>query len=354
MTKFNPPIRLSLDGDALVQNWRQLARLSGNAATGAAVKANGYGLGAREVVARLSGAGCCDFFVAHWAEAVAIADIIPAEQICVLNGVSETDLPLAKELGAVPVLNSPKQIALWKMAGAGRCHVMLDSGINRLGIGPEQIDAALFNGLDIDILASHLASADQDVAQNSTQLHRFKQMATGISARRLSLANSAGIMLGSDYHFDLTRPGLSLYGGIARPGMDKFIKPVVHISAQIMQVRELPAGDPVGYNATYICSENLRVATAAIGYADGYLRGFSGKGSVYFGGLLLPVIGRVSMDLITIDASQATGLQEGDWVDIAYDLPEASHASGLSQYELLTGLGRRSDRSWLSAGQVTQ
>ncbi len=354
MTKFNSPIRLCLDGDALVQNWLQLARLSGNAAAGAAVKADGYGLGAREVVQRLSGAGCRDFFVAHWAEAVTIADIIPAEQICVLNGVSETDLTLAKELGAVPVLNSPKQIALWKMVGARRCHVMLDSGINRLGIGPEQIDSGYFDGLDVDILASHLASADEDVAQNSVQLHRFKQMATGISARRLSLANSAGIMLGADYHFNLTRPGLSLYGGIARPEMDKFIEPVVHISAQIMQVRELHAGDPVGYNATYTCTGSQRVATAAIGYADGYLRGFSSKGSVYFGGSLLPVIGRVSMDLITIDASQATGLQEGDWVDIAYDLSEASHASGLSQYELLTGLGRRSDRSWLSVGQVNQ
>ncbi len=346
------PIRLRLDGDALTHNWQQLAKLSGNAATGAAVKADAYGLGAREVVRRLSDIGCRDFFVAHWSEAKAIADIIPANQISVFNGVSEADLKVAQELGAVPILNNPNQIALWKQIKGGRCHVMLDSGINRLGIGPEQIDASLFDGLDIDILASHLACADEDVAQNKAQLDCFKQMATGIKAKRLSLASSAGIMLGSSYHFNLTRPGLSLYGGIARPEMDTFIKPVVHISSQIVQLRELNAGDPVGYNATYSCTKKTRVATAAIGYADGYFRGFSNKGSVCFGELSLPVIGRVSMDLITIDASQATSLQEGDWVDIAYNLPEASRASGYAQYELLTGLGRRSDRSWISADQI--
>ena len=346
MTEASSPVRLRLDGNALVDNWRTLARLSGGAATGAAVKADGYGLGAREVVRRLSNAGCQDFFVANWAEAAAIADIVPPGQISVLNGVADSDVAFAKQLGAIPVLNTPEQIARWKAGGGGRCHVMLDSGINRLGIGPEQIDATLFDGLNIDILMSHLASADEDVPQNASQLARFDEMAAGIGCNRKSLANSAGIMLGSDYHFDLTRPGLSLYGGIAWPEMADLIRQVVYISAKVLQVRMLNAGEAVGYNATYSCPAAMRVATLAIGYADGYLRGFSGAGLVSHNGQTLPVIGRVSMDLVTANVTTAPDIQEGDWVDIAYGLMQASQQSGLSQYELLTGLSDRFERIW--------
>ncbi len=153
-------------------------------------------------------------------------------------------------------------------------------------------------------------------------------------------------MLGADYHFELTRPGLALYGGIARAEQVGHIKTVVKPQAIVLQVRELGAGAPVGYNATHRCDQSTRVATLAIGYADGYWRGFSGKGIVRFGGIELPVIGRVSMDLVTVDASAVAHLNEGDWVEVDYDLPEASLLSGMSQYELLTGLGARSERLW--------
>jgi alanine racemase len=344
--EFSPPLRVHIDGDAIVSNWKTLTRFSGTAATGAAVKADGYGLGAREVARRLYAAGCRNFFVAHWAEAAKLVDIVPAGQIAVLNGLTGNDVQLARELGAVPVLNTPAQVADWKAAGGGRCHVMLDTGINRLGIGPEQIDGALFEGLDIDILASHLASADEDVAQNVVQLQRFLAMSANISAKRRSLANSAGIMLGADYHFDLTRPGLSLYGGIARVDMAPFIKPVVQIETKILQIRQLNAGDSVGYNATFNCPTPMRVATAAIGYADGYWRGFSGKGTAVCDGVELPLIGRVSMDLVTIDATAAPSAKEGDWLAIGFDLRHASAVSGMSQYELLTGLGKRYHRQF--------
>ena len=346
MAEASSPVRLRLDGDALVANWRALAKLSGKAKAGAAVKADGYGLGAREVVSRLSKAGCQEFFVAHWAEAAAIADIVPPAQISVLNGVADGDVAFARQLGAIPFLNTPDQIARWKEGGGERCHVMLDSGINRLGIGPEQMNAAMFDGLDIDILASHLASADEDVPQNGRQLTQFAQMGHGIEARRRSLANSAGVMLGADYHFDLTRPGLALYGSIARPEMAEFITPVVSIATKVLQIRQLPAGNPVGYNATFISDKPTGVATIALGYADGYLRSFSGKGAASFGGVTMPVIGRVSMDLVTIDASGLSGLAEGDWVEIAYQLNNASEQSMLSQYELLTVLGSRFDKLW--------
>jgi len=340
------PLRLKLNGRALVDNWRALDARSDDAACGAAVKADGYGLGAREVVSRLSAAGCEQFFVAHWGEIAAISGIIPAKQIAVLNGYCDDDGADSRYSGALPVLNSPAQVAAWNDAGGGPCHVMLDSGINRLGFGPEQLTQAGLHLLDIDILMSHLASADEDAAQNESQQKRFDEMSAGISYCRRSLANSAGIMLGSDYHYDMTRPGLSLYGGIPRSEMTEFIKPVAAIEARVIQIRDLPAGAPVGYNATYKTSEAMPVATIALGYADGYLRGFSGKGSASFGDAHLPLIGRVSMDLVTLDARAAPDLRAGDWVSLDYDLPEASQISGLSQYELLTGLGHRFDRVW--------
>lgn len=342
--KITAPVRLKIDGEALVSNWRALSNASGKASTGAAVKADGYGLGAREVVKRLSDAGCQDFFVAHWAEAVAIADLVPAEQISVLNGVTKDDLSVALSLGARPVLNNTAQIMRWKAAGGGRCHVMLDSGINRLGLGPEQISTELFDGLDIDILMSHLASADEDVPQNAAQLALFRLMQANIVHQRLSLANSAGIALGSDHHFDLTRPGLSLYGGVPRAELKNTIKQVVQIEAQILQVREVQAGQHLGYNATFKCLKNTQIATIAIGYADGYLRAFSNIGCCRYKEIELPVIGRVSMDLVTIDVSDCANISEGAWVEIDYNLPQAAAVSGISQYELLTGLGRRFDR----------
>lgn len=345
MTDFAPPLRLHLDSEALIANWRYLQG-QGDAACGAAVKANAYGLGAREVVTRLRDAGCRDFFVAHWGEAAAIADLIPPEWISVLNGIDTGDIAAARALGAVPVLNTPKQVEMWKVAGGRRCHVMLDSGINRLGIGPEQMSADLLSGLDIDIAMSHLASADEDSPQNARQLALFHELADRVDAKRHSLANSAGIMLGRDYHLDLTRPGLSLYGGIARGEMDGGILPVAHLSSRILQVRQLQAVDAVGYNATYVCTGPTRVATLSIGYADGYLRSFSGKGTAFAGDISLPVIGRVSMDLVTVDISAAPDSAEGDWLDIGFDLPSASAITGFSQYELLTTLGNRYQRIW--------
>ena len=346
MIEFEPPLRMTLDGDALVANWRFL-EAQGSAACGAAVKADGYGLGAREVVTRLRDAGCRDFFVAHWNEAAAIADLVPAAWVSVLNGITAADIPLVRQLGAVPVLNTPQQIQLWKASGGGACHVMLDSGINRLGIGPAQADAALFDDLDIDILMSHLASADEDSEQNAAQLATFAHVGRDIPAKRRSLSNSAGIMLGVNYHFDLTRPGLSLYGGIARPEMAGSIQPVVRLSARILQIRQLQAGDHVGYNGTFTCPMQMRVGTISIGYADGYLRAFAGNGSASDQKRKLPVIGRVSMDLVTIDLSTSRDLNEGDWVEMNYDLADASQATGLSQYELLTNLADRFEKRWI-------
>jgi alanine racemase len=346
VSAFAPPLRLRLDADALVHNWKALARLSGSARTGAAVKANAYGIGARDVVPLLWEAGCRDFFVAHWGEAEALADLVPANCLSVLNGVVPDEIAAARSLGAVPVLNTVDQIAAWKAAGGGRCHVMLDSGINRLGIAADQSDSGLFEDLEIDILMSHLASADEDCEQNSAQLRDFSRRAAGINAARKSFANSAGILLGTAYHFDLTRPGLALYGGIARAELRPTIKQVAFPSARILQIREHAAGSKIGYNATCVTQRTTRIATLAIGYADGYLRGFSGQGTVLYGGRSLPVIGRVSMDLLLVDVTAAPDICEGAFLDVQLALDVAADQSGLSQYELLTGLGGRYERVW--------
>lgn len=337
------PCRLSLDASALVHNWRLLAAMSGGAACGAAVKADGYGLGAQAVTRHLAAAGCRDFFVSSWREAAALAG--GGLTIVVLHGARAEDMPLATTLPwARPMLNTAGQVARWRDAGGGPCDVMVDTGMHRLGIAPSDIAAGLLDGLDIDTLASHLACADEDVAMNEAQRARFAALAGRTAARRMSLANSAGIALGAGYRFDLVRPGVALYGGVPRAELGA-IRQVATPEAQVLQVRRVAAGGAVGYNATWLAPADTRVAILNLGYADGYWRGFSGQGQARAGDRVLPVIGRVSMDLIAVDCGDAD-VAEGDWMALDYALPRAAAASGMSQYELLTGLGARFDRMW--------
>ena len=346
VTKSLLPLRLELDGDALVANWRWLNARSGPAACGAAVKADGYGLGAVEVSRRLAAVGCADFFVTTLAEAEQLLPAIGGASISVLHGLgahSSGDFPDRIR----PVLNTPLQVRRWREAGAGRpCDVMVDSGMNRLGLSAEDVASGLLDGLVIDVLMSHLACADEDVAMNARQRARFVELAARIPARRLSLANSAGICLGQGYAFDLTRPGLALYGGVPRGEGAGHIRQVARVQAQIVQRRRISAGDVVGYNASFVAADAMELAILNIGYADGYLRGFSGTGRGRIDDLELPVIGRVSMDLTAVDVGLRPDLREGDWVELDYDLPAAASQSGLSQYELLTTLGARHARSW--------
>lgn len=339
------PHRLRLDGDALVSNWRVLAAMSGSAACGAAVKADGYGLGSGEVAARLAGAGCTDFFVATWAEALALDRL--GASVSVLHGVRAADMSVALEAdNARPVLNTIHQVRRWREAGGGACDVMVDTGMNRLGLRPEDVRAGLLDGMQVETLMSHLACADEDSPANARQRATFAALAGRTGARRMSLANSAGIGLGPDYAFDLTRPGIALYGGVPAAVFEGRVRQVVTPEVQVLQRRLVPAGESVGYNAVWTATADTEIAIVNLGYADGYLRCFSGKGSARVGDLTLPVVGRVSMDLTAIDVSAAPDLAEGDWVAIDYALPHAAALSGLSQYELLTGLGARFDRIW--------
>lgn len=340
-------MRLVLDGAALEANWRALDRLSGKAGAGAAVKADGYGLGAREVVARLSAAGCHDFFVAHWGEARALSGVVTPDRIAVLHGVAPGEEATALGSGAVPVLNSAEQVARWRECGGGTCHVMIDTGMSRLGLDWRDDIAGLCAGLDIDLCLSHLASADEDSALNDVQRQRFEQTRQQVKARRYSLANSAGIMLGDGYHFDCTRPGLALYGGIPCAVLVEAIRPVMRLEARVLQVRNVRAGDSVGYGATFVAQHDMRTATISLGYADGFKRALSAIGGFLANGRHLPLLGRVSMDLTCIDIGAAPDLQEGDWIAADLDLPRAEAMTGISQYEWLTQIGRRFDRVWV-------
>lgn len=337
-----PPLRLRIDRDALKSNWQALDRLSGTARAGAAVKADAYGIGARQAVPVLLDAGCQDFFVAHWSEAAGILDLLPAPSIAVLHGLQgEADAAYAIATGVKPVLNSASQARRWLEAGGGVCDLMIDTGMNRLGVPMSQIGDEVFARLDVDVLHSHLVSAEEDTPLNARQCGRWREAVAAIAHRRRSLANSAGIALGSDYHGDLTRPGISLYGGVPRAEMAPLIRQVARPEALIMQVRQVEPGETVGYNATFTAVAPMRVGTISLGYADGYLRCWSGKGRFRAAGHELAVLGRVSMDMTVVDLSDAADLGEGDWITADYALPEASAASGLSQYELLTLLGSR-------------
>ncbi len=345
MTDWKPPSRLRLDGDALVANWRWLAAQSGPAACGAAVKADGYGTDAVGVVARLAAAGCRDFFVATWGEAKALGTLPDGVALSVLHGVRTEDMAFADLAGTRPTLCTVEQIIRWRPTGRP-CDVMVDTGMNRLGIAVRDVLAGALDGLNLNTLMSHLASAEDDTPQSREQLLAFRELVGKTSASRMSLANSAGICLGPDFAFDLTRPGLALYGGTACKAARGTMQQMAFPEAQILQRRRIVAGDQVGYNATFTATAPMDLAILNLGYADGILRAFSGKGVAQAGGAELPFVGRVSMDLIALDVTAAADLREGDWVEIAYDLPEVSARTGLSQYELLTNLGQRFARVW--------
>ena len=336
-----PTLKLDIDRQALADNWRTLDRLSGSASAGAAVKADCYGLGVHHCVPALRDAGCESYFVAHWSEVEPLLGLVPAEQIAVLHGpLTQEDAAFARATGVRPVIDTVRQAALWRDGGGGPCHLMVDTGINRLGISQSEAGDEAVQSLKVEVLLSHLACADEDSDMNARQLAEFQQVIPHISHKKASLSNSAGIALGSDYHFDLTRPGLALYGGVPRTELAPNIRQVAFPRAAIIQTRTLRAGDTVGYNATFTAPSEMRAGVLSLGYADGILRAWGG-GAFEHEGRKLPILGKVSMDMIVIDLTNAPELGEGDWVSLPYYLPDAAQQTSVSQYELLTILGQR-------------
>ncbi|QLH13235.1 alanine racemase [Paracoccus pantotrophus] len=333
---------LVIDLAAVVANWKALAAKAAGARAAAVVKADAYGLGADRVAPALYAAGARDFFVALASEGQAIRPLLPEDaRIFVLSGHMEG----ADLAGLIPLLNSPEQFFRDRaLRPRGPFGIQLDSGMNRLGIEPGEWAAIRAEALAADpaLIMSHLACADEpDHAANAQQLAAFRAMTEGVAVPR-SLAATGGILLGPDYHFDLVRPGIGLYGG--EPFGDA--QPVVTLGLPVIQVREVRPGESVGYGYAWTAERPSRVATVAAGYADGLAR--DGKLSLWAGEHACPVIGRISMDLITVDVTDLPDVPAAlEILNARQGVDALAALSGTIGYEILTSLGRRYERRWL-------
>jgi alanine racemase len=352
-TDAAPQAVLQVDLPAIVENWRLLCRRHPSGAVAGVVKADGYGLGAGAVGRALAAAGCRHFFVAQLAEGLALRDALGAgPMIGVLGG-----FPPGADAGAylVPVLNSLADLDAHAAAGrladeAWPAILHLDTGMARLGLPLDELgrlagDAHRLRGLDILYVMTHLACADTPAHPlNQAQRSRFAAACAALPAMPRSLANSAGIFLGPDFASDLARPGCALYGINPTPGQPNPMRQVMRLLVPVLQLREVAADVPVGYGASWTAPAPTRIATIAAGYADGYPRSLSNKGEGWFDGRTLPLLGRVSMDLITLDATTAPELRPGDMVEMmGPNLPPdlLAERAGTIGYEMLTSLGAR-------------
>ena len=346
------PATLSVDLGALARNYRTLERMSGRPVH-PVVKANSYGLGAEACAGRLLAEGARSFFVARAAEGVALRPVLgPEPTIYVLDGLHG---PAPEEYRAAnlrPVINQPAQLQAWLGSGGGACGLQIDTGMNRLGFRPEDAPES-FDGLEL--VMSHLACADDPAEpMNRRQRDAFASASTRYPNALKSFANSGGCFLGPDFAFDAVRPGVCLYGGGPEGRPDDRIAPVATLSAQIVQVRDVPAGETVGYSRGYLAETPVRIATCATGYADGVLRSYGARpgkpaGQVFVAGELRPILGRVSMDVCAVDV---TGLDVavGDSVELygANRLLDAAAAdAGTISYELMTNITPRVPRRYV-------
>jgi len=355
--------RLTVDLDALARNFAVLREAAGGAEIAPAVKADGYGLGAVEVSLRLWAEGARAFYVARLSEGEALRAALGerAAVIYVLDGVTEADCHRLIAAELTPVLNSIPQVAIWSShAGAEQLPAALhiDTGMNRLGVTVAEAawlaaDPARLGGVDVALVISHLACASQpDHPLNVLQLKRFSEARALFPTARASLASSAGIFLGPNFHFDQVRPGICLFGGGPEDRPDPRIAAVATLEAPILQVRDVPAGESIGYGAEFVAEAPLRVAILGVGYADGVMRRSHPRGLVWFDGAKRRLLGRVSMDLIAVDVTGCAAARPGAMVEIigpSLPVDEAASLAGTTSYELLTRLSSRAERRYPGA-----
>jgi alanine racemase len=333
--------RLTVDHAAIVENWRFFKKAAPAAAVSAVVKADGYGLGSAGASRALAQAGARVFFTATFAEALLVRKALgEGPQIFVLNGPSEADAENFVGAKLTPILNSLEQIKLWNARGPAGMHI--DTGMNRLGVGPEELPHAAMAVKDVSLalVMSHLACAsDVKHAMNATQLKRFIDAATLFPKAPRSLASTGGVLISPDYHFDLVRPGIGLYGSGGLDAGNPTLAAAATIEAPILQVRDVAPGETFGYGATFTAQNKMRTATVALGYADGYLRSLGGRGYGFLGGAVRPILGRVSMDLIIIDVTGCAEAQPGAMVEFLVPnvkLDDIAARAGTATYEILT------------------
>lgn len=352
---------LTIDLSAIVANWRALCARHPSGPVAAVLKADAYGLGAEAVAPALLEAGCRHLFVAHLSEAVALRPLVPeGVLLAVLNGVTEGSEAVFLAERIVPVLNDLGQLRRWSAAAsrAGRTLPALlhvDTGMSRLGLPPSEVavlreEPGLLSGLDLLFVMTHFVSSEvPEDPLNALQVERFRVARASLPRVPASLANSSGVFLGPLGASDLARPGAALYGINPVPGRPNPLRCPVSLDAPVLQVREIGAGETVGYNATWRSRRPSRIATVAAGYADGYLRALSGRGVAHVRGRTVPMAGRVSMDLLTFDITDAPGIEPGTTLRLlGPELPPDALAemAGTNGYEILTSLGRRYARRY--------
>jgi alanine racemase len=361
---------LTVDLTALVENWKLLSARLRPARCAAVVKADAYGLGADRVVRALLRAGCREFFVALVEEGIRLRETLqedwPADaRLHVLHGAlpgCERDC-LAHDL--VPVLNSLDQIERWQALARAETRVLPaaiqgDTGMARLGLSALELarldaEPVRLDGIAPTLVMSHLASAEESANPiNLQQLQRFRGLRARWPQALGSLANSSGVFLGPEFHFDLARPGAALYGVAPTAGAPNPMRPVARVQGRLIQWREVAAGQGVGYNHTWHAQRASRIATVSVGYADGYLRSLSGHAQLRFHGNTVPLVGRVSMDTVTVDVTDvpAEHLHPGalfDLIDEVQDINALAAQAGTNAYEILTSLGPRYRRHYLES-----
>lgn len=347
---------------AVAENYRTCRRLAAGAVVSGVVKADGYGLGAAAVTRRLLTEGCDTFFVARLEEGIAIRPLAPKARIFVLDGPRAASAPAFVTHNLTPVLNSLDQIAVWTKAAHGRdAAVHFDTGLSRLGLPASELSVLAAEakqqgaGFNLVLAMSHLACADDPSSpMNAEQLSRFRAGLAQLPPVPASLASSGGILLGSDYAFDLVRPGIALAGGNPQSGRPNPFAVTACLTGRILQRRRVDKGDSVGYGATFRVERPTSLATVALGYADGLMRALGNRGAGAIAGRKAPVVGRMSMDLVTLDV---TGIPDdltmpGADVEFLGDtvlLEDMAQAAGTAAYEILTSLGRRVRRVYEGA-----
>ena len=357
---------LSVDLAAIVANWQALCRRGAPGAVAAVVKADAYGLGAARVARQLYAAGCRHFFTAHLSEALPLRPLLPQGMLAVLNGPLPGTEPDYLAHHILPVLGSLDAIDRWTALARreGRALPVLlhvDTGMNRLGLDAAGLatlaaDPPRLAGLELRYLVTHLVAAEMpDDPANAAQLARFAAACAALPQAPRSFANSSGLFLDARFAFDLARAGAALYGINPTPGHANPMRVPVRLNARILQVRNVPAGATVGYNATWRAARPSRIATLGIGYADGWRRALSGRlpaaWPADFDGAPVPLVGRVSMDLTTCDVTDHPALGPGDWLELMGPRcppDEVAEAAGTNAYEILTGLGPRVVRTYVT------
>jgi alanine racemase len=362
---------VSIDLDAIRDNWAKINQASGRAECAGIIKADAYGLGLEPIMRTLASVGCRTYFVATIDEGRRARLVQPGATIYVLDGLLPGAEPNYTGFDLRPTLSSLAEVRDWAAFSRARgrrlpAALHIDTGINRMGLPEAEIEElvaepALFDSFELTLVLSHLACADEPTnPMNEMQRQRFDFLRAKLPPAPASLANSAATFTGPQYHYDLVRSGIALYGGRAREDQPNPMRPVVTCAARILQVREVAPGASIGYGATYRVTRPSRIATLGVGYADGFLRALSvadgEPGTVgYIGVHPVPIVGRVSMDFITVDVTDVPPqlARRGAWVEVMgqrITVDDLTDKAGTIGYELLTRLGQRVHRVYVGGG----